>query len=191
MKNKLFPFTVLTIIFVFSLVFFTNANIIEKPETETIIKRDRHVSENAGYSIQFPEQWEVMKGIMGTDVIALAPTVDPEDLFRENANVIFARLDLPISREEYYSYNMLTLTQLLVDFDLEESHDIIVDGVEAKKIIFTHTMGVVNAKVMQYLILDENRAFVMTFTADPLDFEMFRPKFEEIANSFEFNPDAI
>jgi len=170
-----------------SVTVFTNEIINNVADVESIIKAERHVSEDAGYSIQFPAQWEVMEGIMGADVIALAPTIDPEDLFRENVNIIFSKLDFPISREEYYALNLRSLAQLLVDFDLEESQEVQVDGVGAKKIVFTHTMGIVNAKVMQYLILDEDHAYVMTFTSDPLDFKTYRPKFEEIANSFRFD----
>lgn len=165
---------------------FTKEQISGSEADSSVIKQEQFVNKEAGYSLRFPFDWQVLKGVMGTDLIALAPTVDAEDLFRENVNVISAKLEAPLSREEYYAFNMRSLAQLLVDFDLEESLDISLDGVEAKKIIFTHTMGVVNAKVMQFLILDGDRAYVMTFTADPLDFEQLKPKFEEIAQTFKF-----
>lgn len=163
----------------------------KSPSKDLVIKQERYVSKDAGYSIQFPLGWEVMKGAMGTDVIALAPIKDPDDLFRENINIIYAKLDTPISREEYYTLNMRSLAQLLVDFDLEKSEDVKIDGLDAKKIIFTHTMGVVNAKVLQYLILDGDKAYVMTFTADPLDFDKYLGTFEQIENSFKLNREKI
>lgn len=163
----------------------------EQPKENPLIKQERYLSKNAGYSIQFPLGWEVMQGVMGTDVIALAPASDPNDLFRENINIIYANLDESISREEYYDLNMKSLGQLLVDYDLEKSEDIKIDGLDAKKIIFTHTMGVVNAKVLQYLLLDGNKAYVMTFTADPLDFDKYHKTFEEIENSFRFEKNKM
>jgi serine/threonine-protein kinase len=161
------------------------------PDQKTDSSPELHVSKDAGYSIQFPKEWEVMKGVMGTDVVALAPSKDPEDLFRENVNIIFANLDSPISRKDYYDYNLKSLSQLLTDFDLEENLDVQLDGMEAKKIVFTHTLGVVNAKVMQFLMIDGQKAYVLTFTADPLDFDKYRPKFEEIANSFKFQREKL
>lgn len=152
---------------------------------------ERYTSEDAGFSIQFPYKWEVRQGIMGNDMVAMAPTLDLEDLFRENANIIFAKLDVEISKDQYYSYNMNSLAQLLTDFDLEENEDVNLDGEVVKRIVFTHTMGIVNAKVLQYLVLVGNKAFVLTFTADPLDFDRFRPSFEEIAQSFKFPPVSL
>src|SRR5262245_47415851 len=68
-----------------------------KKQSETLIQPERYVSKDGSYSIQFPPDWEVMKGMMGTDVIALAPITNAEDLFRENANIIFAKLDTVLS----------------------------------------------------------------------------------------------
>jgi serine/threonine-protein kinase len=190
MNKKIFM-ALSTAILLFSAAVFTNEIIQQDSAAETVIKQERHVSRDAGYSIEFPPEWEVMKGVMGTDVIALSPTKDPEDLFRENVNVIYAQLESPITREEYYSLNLRSLAQLLVDFDLEKSEDVKFGDVEAKKIIFTHTMGVVNAKVLQYLILDGDKAYVMTFTADPLDFDKILPTFEQVANSFKYEKEKI
>lgn len=141
-------------------------------------------SEDGNFTVGFPEKWEVVEGVMGQDLVAMAPSGDPEDLFLENANIIYAKLDSPLNRDEYYNYNMQSLQHLLIDYDLEESVDVKLQGRDAKRIIFTHTMGVVNAKVMQYLLLIDDQAFVLTFTADPLDFDRFREKFERIANTF-------
>ncbi len=185
MFKSLFIFLFAAIILIGNAALSENTTLQEQ-EGESSVQTQTFVSNDSGYTVEFPEQWEVMKGVMGTDVVALAPKLDPEDLFRENVNIIFTQLEFPITKEEYYGFNLKSLEQLLVDFDLEESTDVQIDGVDARVIVFTHTMAIVNAKVMQYLILDENRAYVMTFTSDPIDFESYRPKFEEITNSFRF-----
>lgn len=149
------------------------------------------ITELSEYTIEFPEKWEIMKGVMDTDVIAIAPKINPDDLFRENVNIIHAKLELPITPKEYYDFNLKSLGQILTDFDLEDSEDVKVDGFEAKKLVFTHTIGVVNAKVLQYLILHENKAYVLTFTADPLDFKEYQPIFEKIVETFKFKKEVI
>lgn len=171
----------LTKIIIFTFIFTSISVLASAPSNQ-----QKHLSESGGYSINFSGQWEVIKGSMGIDVIALAQALAPDDLFRENINVIHDIFNFPITREEYYEYNIDSLSKLLEDFDLEEALDVKLDGVDAKKLVFTHTVGVVHAKVIQYLILDENRAYIMTFTADPIDFKRFRPQFEEIANSVKF-----
>ena len=139
------------------------------------------------FSIEIPENWEVVDQNLGVDLVGLAPLSD-SDLFRENFNVLSVKLDFPLTRQEYYDYNLKSLSQLLDDFDLENSEDVKIGNVNARKIIFTHTMGVVNAKVLQYLMLINNKAYVMTFTAARLDFDKVRPEFEQIANSLKFIP---
>jgi len=154
-------------------------------QQNTQVKFERYMSEKGGISLVFPSNWQIMKGKMGTDLIALAPSYDPEDLFRENINIIYAKMDLPITPEQYYNYNIQSLEQLLNDFDLEKSEFITLGDVPAKKIIFTHTMGVLSTKVMQYLVIKDSHAYVITFTADSIDFEKILPLFTEIGSSLQ------
>jgi hypothetical protein len=128
----------------------------------------------------------LMKDQMGTDFIALAPALDTKDLFRENLNVITAKFDFPITREEYYSLNIKSLNDLLTDFDLEESHDVQLGGIEARMLIFTHRIGVVNVKVIQYLLLIKQKAIVVSFTSDTIEYPKFKEQFDKIASTLNF-----
>lgn len=138
------------------------------------------------FTLKIPSNWEVIEQKFGVDLIGLAPE-SGSDFFRENFNILYVKLDTPLSPEKFYEYNLQSLNQLLVDFDLESSEVVTIDNVEAKKLIFTHTMGVVNAKVIQYFLLENNNAYIMTFTAARLDFDKIRSEFEQIANSFKIN----
>lgn len=153
---------------------------------DDVIQPARYVSAKFDYSIQFPPTWEVIKGAVGTDVIALAPAEGVEDLFRKNVNIVSAQVDLKITREEYYARNMEGLRQFLEDFDLENSRDLWLDDVPARELLFTHTMGVVSVRAMQYLILLPGKAFVITFTANRSDFAKYQPQFKEIIRTLTF-----
>lgn len=152
----------------------------------TSLKGERFVNPTGDYSVEFPSNWEIIKGQMGVDVVAVVPFLAPGDLFHENVNIISAEFEIPISLEEFYSYNINSLTDLMVDFDLEENKDVKLDGVNAKKIVFTHRLGVVNVKVVQYLILVNKRAYLMSFTSDTLEYPKVKDQFEAIAASFKF-----
>lgn len=146
----------------------------------------KFVSKDGDYTIQIPDHWELMIDQMGTDFIALAPPIDPKDLFRENINVISAKFDFPITKDEYYSLNLKSLNDLLTDFDLEDSQDVKLGGVDARMIIFTHRIGVVNVRVIQYLILENQKAFVISFTSDTIEYPKIKDQFLQIASTFKF-----
>lgn len=149
------------------------------------------VSKQGGYSIQFPLGWELREGFMGTDVVALAPVIDLQELFRVNINIIYSKLEVSATRDEYYDLNLKVLNQQLEDFDLESNKDVKLDGVDAKEFIFTHTLGIVNAKVLQYLVLNGDKAYVITFTADPNQFKNYKDVFDQIAASFKFEKTKV
>jgi hypothetical protein len=161
---------------------------VQADEPPQVIKGPvEFVSKEGDYSIQIPEHWEYMKEQMGADIIAVAPQIDPKDLFRENLNIISAKFDIPISKEEYYSLNLKSLNNLLTDFDLEESKEIQIGGVDARKLVFTHRVGVVNVRVEQYLVLVDQKAIVISFTSDTLEYPKIKDQFARIASSFKVN----
>jgi len=162
--------------------------VMEKGTVEAVENGHRDIE--AGFEVKFPEGWDIKRGVMGADVIALAPSDSDEDLFRENVNIIHADLEFPITQDEYSKINMTRLEELLTDYDLEESDDVDVDGIQSKRLIYTHRMGVVNAKVMQYLILVGSNAYVITFTTDPKMFDQYRGVFDEIMKTFKFVKDG-
>ena len=144
-----------------------------------------YMSKDGDFSILIPKQWEITKDVMGADVVAIAPSLDPQDLFHENFNIISAKFDFPMSKEEYYSLNIRSLSDLLTDFDLENSEDVSIGGQDARKIVFTHRIGVVNVRVIQYLFLKGQKAVVLSFTADTLEYPKMRTQFDEMISTFK------
>ena len=164
---------------------------LEEQPTETVSipkVTDSQVfnSEDGKYKVNFPKGWEIRKGFMGMDVIALSEVDGPDDTYRENANIIFADLDEQMSEEEYYKQNVDLLSKLLTDYNLEDEGNKNIDGKNAKWIKYRHRMGNVEATVLQYLFLDGKRAFVITFSGKPDDFDKFQPQFDQVVESFKF-----
>lgn len=151
---------------------------------------NRVTSKNGDVNLVLPDKWEVMDQNLGLDLVALAPAVKPDDLFRQNLNVISIKMDTPLSLDEYYGYNVESLRELLENFDLENSQNVTIGGSPAKKIVFTHTVGPVNVKVIQYLTIVGKKAYVVTFTADTLSFDKYNQAFDDIAKSVQFKPEA-
>lgn len=150
----------------------------------------RVTSKSSDLSLVLPDKWEVMDQNLGIDLVALAPLLKPDDLFRQNLNVISVKFNDDMTLEDYFNINKESLRELLEDFDLESAQNATIGGIPAKKLIFTHTVGPVNVKVIQYLVLEGKKAFVITFTADTLDFDKISPDFDKIASSIQFKPEA-
>ena len=57
---------------------------------------------------------------------------------------------------------------------------------EAKWLIYSHRMGTVNLKVLQYIMVRNLRAYVITCSAAPDTFAQYQAKFKAIAQTFRF-----
>lgn len=87
--------------------------------------------------------------------------------------------------DEFSKINLKTLDGLLEDFDLEKQERVLLNGEQAEKLIYTHRIGPVNLKVIQYLIVKGRDAYVLTFTADLIDYNKVSTSFQEIASTFK------
>jgi len=147
-------------------------------------KTGEYVSRRGNFAIQFPPGWEVEKGYIGVDVMGYSPADSAEDPFRENVNVLFSELDVPFTREEFLEKNMTGLEQLLTDFKLESSGSAVLGDLIGSWLVYTHRVGDFQVKVLQYLILADNHAYIITCSAYPDDFSKYQQTFQTIAQSF-------
>jgi hypothetical protein len=137
------------------------------------------------FTLDFPKEWTLQKGEEGFDLIAKAPPFGSDDLFRENVNVISQPIQIPLKMEELSLANIAVLEKVLVDFNLESEKKVNLAGAVADKIIYTHRIGPVNLKVIQYLILKDDKVYILTFTADSLDYSKIEKEFVAIAGTFK------
>lgn len=141
-------------------------------------------NEEKSFTVKLPVDWTVDKTREDVDLVAVAPPSDEEDLFRENMNVVSTELTGEISREEFYRLNQETVERLLTDFDLEDMQEVDIGGKKGQKISYSHRIGPVNLNVIQYLLLDGLKVYVITFTSDSFDYANSKEQFEQIASTF-------
>ena len=77
----------------------------------------RYYIKDEGFSIKFPDKWEIKEGFMGTAVLALSQQEGPADIFQENVNVVVEQLAGKSSIEEYLQINLTNMRKLLTDFE--------------------------------------------------------------------------
>ncbi len=136
-----------------------------------------------GFSVVLPETWERQENAHGTVVLALSPQADASDTFRENINVVVEDLPGEYSVADYYLANQDQLRKVMTDFVEVQLGETIIQGQSAKRLVFTHRMGQLNLKVLQYYFSKGKRGFVVTCTAAPESYAQFEAEFERSVHS--------
>lgn len=149
----------------------------------------RFVNEDKGYSIQFPSNWEVRKGMMGLDVFALSPMTGQEDSFRENVNVLSEKLPQKVDLDGYYKASLDALKQEIPGFSLISSSPVEIDGMKGYRIEFTHGSGQgdVDAIVIQYILVDQGQKVTLITGAIEADkLPDYKPLIDKVAASLDY-----
>ncbi len=139
-----------------------------------------------GFSICFPEAWEQKEGFMGTTVMATSPMETATDEFRENVNVVLESVPRGTALPDYFSLSLGNMRKMMTDFEKHEEGEATLDGQPAKWMVYSFRMGEVNLKTLVYFTVRGKRAYVITATASPETFDQYRPKFEEIIETWRF-----
>lgn len=142
---------------------------------------------NSEFSINYPKNWELnSSGQMGTRFIIFSQLTDKNDQFKENVNLIIQDLtgyDFDLNKYVELSENqiktMITESNILINERLTKNKK------EYQKVIYTGKQGIYDLKFIQYYWLENNKAYVLTFTAEVNEFTKFKKTSENILNSFK------
>ena len=132
-----------------------------------------------GFSITGPQGWEKKTGEMGTEVMYLSPQEGAGDQFRENLNVVVEKLPSAMSLDGYLRAALPNVKKMLTDYDLLEQARTSINGVKAERMVFTHRMGAMEIKALQYYLVKDKRAYIVTCTANPDTYNRYLNDFEQ------------
>lgn len=184
-------FAVFIFIFIFSLISCqtetnnqTKAAVQEgAEETNTISNWQLTTSE--GINIHHPENWEVdLTGFMGSKFLLYFPEKEG-DAFREN--IILITQTVPESSATLEAFGKSTVDQLksfvtdakILDSGMSENKDYF-------HCSYTGKQGSINLNWYQRIYLKGNTAYILTFTADPADYESNKSIATNSMDSFKF-----
>jgi len=137
-----------------------------------------------GFTVDFPQGWELKTGLAGTAVMAVSPSTHPLDNYRESINIVIEDISDKPSADFYYQSNLKTMESFLKEFTLESQSDASINSHPAKKLIFRSTTGSVNSKFLMYMVAHNRLGYVITSTATPESYNEFSELFEKTAQSF-------
>lgn len=137
-----------------------------------------------GYSITFPNQWHWQRDFMGLDVFSPAPIKDEQSGSLGNISVVSGKLD-NVDLETFYNTNVDNLKKALRDVKIIETGKAFVDGTEARKIVYSHSMGDMKLRVLQYFVLKNGTGYIITCTSSEEEFPKYADSFEASVRSFK------
>jgi serine/threonine-protein kinase len=147
-----------------------------------------------GIRIQYPSDWEKLEFIQGRSgfnviVILRSPPENTSDTKLENLVIQIGNLPSEnVSLGEVVSMNINSLKQSLIDFELNESTTITIDGGNpAHKIVYTEREENNElSKVMQVLMIKSDKIYLITYIAEQRKYDSYLPTIQNMIDSFEF-----
>jgi len=149
-------------------------------------KTDWQLLNENGYSIQYPQDWDLNKsGQMGMSFILLSRQTSQQDNFRENVNLLIQDLKgQNINLDKYVEISEGQIKTLITNGRLFMSKRLFENGSEFQKVIYTGDQGVYKLKFEQFYWIKNGKAYVLTLTCELEQFETYKVSGEKILNSF-------
>jgi serine/threonine-protein kinase len=139
------------------------------------------------FSIKYPSNWELnSEGKMTTSFVLFAPLESTQDKFKENINLIIQDLSgYTIDLEAYTAISEQQLKNAVVNFKLVESKQIKNEKDTYHHIIYEGEQAGFKLYFQQQYRVKNNKAYVLTFTAELQSVKRFSDVATKILNSFQ------
>lgn len=138
-----------------------------------------------GFAVSFPMSWELRENQLGLDVAGLAPADGPGDLFRENVTVASSPMPSPLSAEAILDGNIPAMIKAIPDFQPGERGQADLSGTPAAWLQYTQTQDELKLTVILYAAAGKKHAYLLHCTSETGAWEQFRPRCQEVVNSFK------
>ena len=133
----------------------------------------------------YPSDWQVQREPITNELGKfISPKEYDTDTFQESLIVSVEGSDL--SLEQYTEKTLEQINQNITN-DIIDSKSITLDGKPANQVIYQRQVNQKNLKVMQSWTLINNRAYIVTYTAEEDKFNKFKPTITTMINSLEIN----
>lgn len=152
-------------------------------------KEEWYTHSNKTYKIDYPMAWKLdtTANNYGVSFFLFAPLENDSDTFRENINLIVQDPgEEKITLEEFVKISTDQIKNMLSASAILRSEKITSGGKEGWKIIYEGNQSKKELKWQQYYWVVDNKAYVLTFTAEQSSYSLFEPVAQRIMESFLF-----
>lgn len=141
-------------------------------------------SDKDGFSMDFPGTWQTRENFMSTSVIGLSPLESANDTFAENVNVVVEELSQNVPLTTYTKASGQNLAKFLNQYKLLENKTVQLNGHDAQRLVYEHTQGQFKLRALVYLVVEGDRGYVLTCTAERASYAKYQGQFEKICQTF-------
>jgi serine/threonine protein kinase len=142
------------------------------------------------FKIKYPEKWEKQESqntLISDVVVFLAPKKNSADSFQEQITVSIEDLPRPMSLDEYNQSSINSIKTNFNDVKILEENSKTFANNRGHTIIFDAQDGPKITKIMQTWTLMNNKAYVLTYTAEKSEYSEHINTAESMMNSLEIN----
>ncbi|MFT7589710.1 MAG: hypothetical protein ACI959_001930 [Limisphaerales bacterium] len=145
--------------------------------------------ETPTWSIQFPPSWSSdTSGSHGTYLILAGQPEGEEDTYYETIILASAQISPTINTLELFTNaNIDMLKSNMGNWELEESQAVQLANKDAHRLVYTGTNGVIDSRWDQYFIIENNIAWIITFSSEQRRWSEIHPEANTIINSLRLN----
>ncbi|WP_217594648.1 PsbP-related protein [Cohnella sp. GbtcB17] len=139
-----------------------------------------------GYSIQYPKDWTVQTDITGVSAAFLSPSEGDSDAFKENVTLVVQELGGATtgSIDQYAAETQKALEKMITDFKLVSSEKS--DEDNAFFLEYTGKQGQYDLHWQQAAIIEKDKAYIVTYTAEPGNVEKYQDTVGEMIDTLSY-----
>ena len=155
-------------------------------EQEADVELSEYENLERGFRVNYPQNWSKQNrdDFFASGVVFSAPIEGDADPFKEKVSVLVENLSGEQSLSEYTEQSIAQIKQLS-DPSIDNATSITMDAEEGRQVVYQGEENGSPVQRMQSWSLKGDRAYVITYTAKPEDYNTYLPMVDEILESFE------
>lgn len=138
-----------------------------------------------GYSMKYPEDWNVVYRKQGAIAHYLSPQEGRTDSFRENVS-LFKSKPLPVALlDDYVDLQVNQLRNSMLDFQLVKRKNMKLDGRKAQQIVFKGNQENMAFQFMQIYAADDKGVYSICFVSEQDVYDDYKKILKKMVRSFK------
>lgn len=158
-----------------------------KNTEKTDVSKTWKLHDESDYSVKYPNSYELDKsGQIGTKFILFSKPTSPQDMFRENVNLMIqdltaqnVDLDMYVKISEEQIKAMLTESKMIESKRLTDHKN-----KQFQRLIYIGKQGQLMLKWHQYYWVENKKAYVLTLTCEANQYDKYVSEGENIMKTF-------
>ena len=141
----------------------------------------RHFDERRGFSLEYPSEWQLQRGMSGLLASVVAPR--PSESFAANMNVVRRVDDTAMDLGGIAQVAVREILRLLTDVTLIDADSTVVADSPARRLLFAYRQGIYGLTGEQWLFRVPGHLWTVTAGASSEEYDALAPIFARITGS--------